>query len=142
MMIDRQQLFGTDLRVTMSALGFDLVGNNLGDLQLARGNDNIVQALTLRLMVRRGELARLGWPDYGSRLHELIGEPNNRRTHLKVMAFARAAIEQDPRVREVSEVRVQLIAGERDTARLMMEIALIDAPNPVNLVYDLVLEAP
>jgi phage baseplate assembly protein W len=142
MIIDRQQLFGADLRVTMSALGFDLVGNNLGDLQLARGNDNIVQALTLRLMVRRGELARLGWPDYGSRLHELIGEPNNRRTHLKLMAFARAAIEQDPRVREVSEVRVQLIAGERDTARLMIEIALIDAPTPVNLVYDIVLEAP
>jgi phage baseplate assembly protein W len=141
-MIDRQQLFGADLRVTMSALGFDLVGNNLGDLQLARGNDNIVQALTLRLMVRRGELAKLGWPDYGSRLHELIGEPNNRRTHLKVMAFARAAIEQDPRVREVSEVRVQLIAGERDTVRLMIEIALIDAPTPANLVYDLVLEAP
>jgi phage baseplate assembly protein W len=142
MIIDRQQLFGADLQVTMSALGFDLVGNNLGDLQLARGNDNIVQALTLRLMVRRGELARLGWPDYGSRLHELIGEPNNRRTHLKLMAFARAAIEQDPRVREVSEVRVQLIGGERDTVRLMLEIALIDAPTPLNLVYDLVLEAP
>ena len=141
-MIDRQRLFGADLQLVSRAPGYDLIDNGLGDLRLARGNDNIVQALTLRLLVRRGELALLGWPDFGSRLHELIGQPNTSRTHLKLMAFARAAIEQDARVRQVSEVRVQLIPGERDTARLMMEIALIDAPNPVNLVYDLVLEAP
>jgi phage baseplate assembly protein W len=140
-MIDRQKLFGADLQLVSSAPGYDLTDNGLGDVQLARGNDNIVQALTLRLMVRHGELALLGWPDYGSRLPELIGEPNNRRTHLKIMAFARAAIEQDPRVREVGDVSVQLIPGEHDTVRLMMEIALIEAANPVSLVYDLVLEA-
>jgi phage baseplate assembly protein W len=141
-MTDRQKLFGADLQLAARAPGYDLIDNGLGDLRLARGNDNIEQALTLRLKVRRGELALLGWPNYGSRLHELIGEPNNRRTHLKLMAFARAAIEQDPRVREVSEVRIQPIPGERGTVRLIIEVALIEAPNPVNLVFDLVLEAP
>ena len=56
------------------ASGYDLIGDTAGDIVLALGNDNIMQALTLWLRVRRGELAPLGWPDYGSRLHQLIGE--------------------------------------------------------------------
>ena len=95
---ERVQLFGNDLQIVERAGGMDLLAEAGGDLAVARGNDNIMQALAMRLRVRKGELARLGWADYGSRLHELIGEPNNTRTHVKLMAFARAAIEQDPRV--------------------------------------------
>jgi phage baseplate assembly protein W len=112
-----------------------------GDLDLATGVDNIVQALTLRLLVRRGELAPLGWPDYGSRLHELIGEPNIRRTHLRLMAFAREAVEADPRVAEVRQIRARALRGERDTVRLELEVSLIVEPTPANLVFDVNLEA-
>lgn len=140
----RQALFGNDLLLSEYAGGFDLspahTGGPGGDLALARGNDNIVQALTLRLRVRRGELQPLGWPDYGSRLHELIGEPNVQRTHLKLQAFAREAIEEDPRVLKVLQVSAR--AEERTTVRLMMDIQLIDQPNPLNLVLDLSLEQP
>lgn len=134
--MNRATLFGNDLNIVDRAGGLDLLGDTQGDLELAEGNENIVQALTLRLQVRKGELARLGWADYGSRLHELIGEPNNTRTHVKLMAFARAEIEQDPRVREVTAVESLVIPGERDTVRILMEIALIDEPNPLNLVFD------
>lgn len=134
---ERAALFGDDLRIVERAGGLDLLVDPQGDLALAQGNDNIVQALTLRLRVRKGELARLGWGEYGSRLHELIGEPNNTRTHLKVMAFARAAVEQDPRVREVTAVESKVLPGERDIVRVLMDIALIDEPNPLNLVFDL-----
>ncbi len=133
---ERAALFGSDLQVVERAGGLDLLPDAAGDLALAQGNDNIVQALTLRLRVRKGELARLGWAEYGSRLHELIGEPNNRRTHLKLMAFARAAIEQDARVSKVTSVESMVIAGERDVVRLLMEISLIETPNPLNLVFD------
>ena len=133
---ERAELFGNDLQIVERAGGMDLLAEAGGDLAVARGNDNIMQALAMRLRVRKGELARLGWADYGSRLHELIGEPNNTRTHVKLMAFARAAIEQDPRVREVASVETQVIPGERDVVRLLMEISLIDAPNPLNLVFD------
>lgn len=140
----REKLFGDDLLLSDHAGGFDLSpahdGLAGGDLALAHGNDNIVQALTLRLRVRQGELALLGWPDYGSRLHELIGELNVTRTHLKAQAFARQAIEADPRVREVSKVTSAIPPGERDTVRLSMEIQLIDAPNPLDLVFDLSLQ--
>ena len=131
-------LFGTDLRVDEGATGFDLVAGDRGDLSLVSGSENIVQALTLCLSVRRGELAPLGWPDYGSRLHELIGQPNNERTHLRVMAFARAAVEQDPRVQAVTEVRT--LPGERDTVRVSLEVRLIASPNPIRLVHDVTLE--
>ncbi len=134
MATERARLFGNDLRLGRVGLGADLLPDQAGDLDLAMGNDNIVQALTLRLLVRRGDLARLGWPDYGSRLHELIGEPNIRRTHVRLMAFAREAIEADPRVVEVTQVRA--LPGERDVVRLELEVALIDRPAPLNLVFD------
>jgi phage baseplate assembly protein W len=117
---------------------YDLRPNGAGDLRLAQGNENIIQALTLRLRVRRGELAPLGWPTYGSRLHELIGEPNINRVHVRLMAYARAAIEEDPRVAEVSQVGAS--PGGRDTVRLTMDIRLIDQPNPLNMVFDFDLE--
>jgi phage baseplate assembly protein W len=142
----RQRLFGTDLLLVEYTGGVDLSqrsgGLDGGDLALAAGNDNAVQALTMRLRVRRGELAPLGWPDYGSRLHELIGEPNVPRTHLKLEVFARQAVEADPRVLRVEEVRTSTIPGERDTVRVAMEIRLIDRPSPLNLVFDYPLETP
>ena len=142
----RERLFGDDLLLVDYAAGADLSARSGGlaggDLALARGNDNIVQALTLRLRVRRGELAPLGWPDYGSRLHELIGELNVPRTHLKLQAFARQAVEADPRVARVEDVRTAVLPGERDTVRLLLEVRLIDAPTPLNLVFDFPLEAP
>lgn len=137
---DRSRLFGNDLRLGRIDRGADLVPDSTGDLDLAPGNDNIVQALTLRLLVRQGELARLGWPEYGSRLHELIGELNTRRTHLRLMAFAREAVEADPRVAEVLQIRADVLPGDRDVVRLSLEILLIDRPNPLNLVFDVQLE--
>jgi phage baseplate assembly protein W len=139
-MTEREKLFGSDLRVAERAPGFDLVRNAAGDIDLAQGNDNIVQALTLRLRVRRGELAPLGWPGYGSRLHELIGEPNNSRTQVILMAHARTAIEQDPRVSEVKDVRAEVLPGDREAVRVFMDISLIDSPVPLNLVFDVSLE--
>jgi phage baseplate assembly protein W len=140
MTTERQRLFGDDLGLYGRGEGYDLRADGAGDLGLARGNENIVQALTLRLRVRRGELAPLGWPAYGSRLHELIGEPNTNRTHVRLMAYARSAIEEDPRVAEVSEVTA--LRGERDSVRLTMEIRLIDRPSLLNMVFDFDLEAP
>src|SRR5215813_4701930 len=129
-MAERAQLFGTDLQVAERAMGFDTVSSPRGDLQLVAGNDNIIQALTLRLLVRRGELAPLGWPDYGSRIHELIGEPNNQRTRLILMAHARAALTQDPRVLDIPRIEA-LAGGERDVVRLDLDVTLIDQQTPL-----------
>jgi phage baseplate assembly protein W len=108
-------------------------------MALTQDTANISQALTLRILVRRGELARLGWPDFGSRVHELIGEPNNLRTRTRLMAFARTAIEGDARVVEVTTIKAE--PAERSLVRLEMDIQLISEPTPLNLVVDIDLEA-
>ncbi|MFH7245302.1 MAG: GPW/gp25 family protein [Spirulina sp.] len=139
--MERDVLFGQDLLLHNRFGGLDLGSDGNRDLGLATGYDNAIQALTLRLRVRQGELAPLGWPTYGSRLHELIGTPNTPPTHLKLMAYARAAITADPRVAEIVDIQTQVIPGERNTVRLLMDIRLIDSPTPLNLVFDLNLEA-
>ncbi len=133
----RELLFGTDLALADMASGLDLGVAHSGDLALAVGNDNIVQALRLRLQVRKGELAPLGIPAYGSRLHELLGEPNNQRTRVIAMGHARAAVEQDPRVAKVLQVLTDTPVGDRDTLRISMDIELIAQNTPINLVFDL-----
>lgn len=136
---DRLKLFGTDLLLASRAGGYDLVPDYQGDMALTQSTDNISQALTLRILVRRGDLARLGWPDFGSRVHELIGEPNNLRTRTRLMAFARNAIERDPRVVEITNIKAE--PTERSLVRLEMDIQLISEPNPLNLVVAIDLEA-
>ena len=137
---ERETLFGADLKLEDRAPGFDLMPGGTGDLDLVQGNDNIIQALIMHLRVRKGELALLGWPDYGSRIHELIGEPNIARTHVKLMAFADSAIKQDPRVSDIEDIRTLVLPGEQNVVRVHMEILLINQPNPLNLIYDVPLE--
>jgi phage baseplate assembly protein W len=136
---ERLKLFGIDLLLASRAGGYDLVPDYQGDIALTQSTDNISQALTLRILVRRGELARLGWPDFGSRVHELIGEPNNLRTRTRLMAFARNAIERDPRVVEITNIKAE--PTERSLVRLEMDIQLINEPHPLNLVVAIDLEA-
>jgi phage baseplate assembly protein W len=136
MTIERERIFGNDLKLAEQAQGLDLSIASGGDVALASGNDNIIQALLLRLRVRKGELALLGWADYGSRLHELIGEPNNNRTQTILMGHARSAIEADPRVLRVSNIEALVLPGERDLVRLNIEVQLIATKTPLNLVFD------
>jgi len=141
---DPRKLFGIDLALRDGAGGADLTlegpARGSGDIALAVGNDNLVQALTMRLQIRRGELAALGWPDYGSRLHELIGQPNLPRTQLKAQVFAREAIEADPRVEAVAGIDVLRIPGERQVLRLSILVQAITERQPLNLVFDLALD--
>ncbi len=144
MALTRQTLFGTDLLLRDGAGGADLglqgpVGAS-GDIARASGNANIVQALTMRLRVQKGELTLLGWPDFGSRLHELIGQPDLPRTRLKAQVFARDAVEADPRVLKVEAVDVVRLPGERQVLRLMLTVRVISLPQPLNLVYALALD--
>ena len=52
----------------------------LMDLGVVSGLDNLGQAVILRLLTPKGELAPLAHPEYGSRLHELVGRQNTATT--------------------------------------------------------------
>lgn len=133
------QRFGADLRLTAAGPGLrDVQVVASGDLGTVDGPDAAVQALTLRLLVRRGELGPLGWPDYGSRLHELIGEPDVPRTRLRLAQYARAAIADDWRVQEVAELAV---STNRFEARIDLQVVLASTPDPLRLTVSVPLEA-
>lgn len=131
----RELIFGSDLGLIAISGTYDLVVAPSGDLALARGNVNIEQALSLRLAVSVGELADLGFPDYGSRLDEVKGQPNIQRTRVRALGLARSAVEQDPRVRQV--LRTEARPGQQDLLQIEMEIELIYENTPSNLVFDL-----
>lgn len=98
--------FGTDLRVVFRPTGEADVAVAIHDLEIVSGTDNLIQALTLRLLVWRGELAALGHPRYGSRVHELLGEPLDRANLELLRRHVRRALMADPRVADVPQVEV------------------------------------
>jgi len=138
----------TDLALSRRAAGVqtsDRQGVDLllagGDLMLADGRRNLAQALLNRLYTRRGALTQLGHPGYGSRLHQLVGEPDTRRTRALAEFYAREALTADPRVKEVAAVT--FATPDRTTLErhvLSMEITVVPtegAPLTVALAANL-----
>lgn len=107
--------FGTDLRLIFprGSEGADLAVG-LQDLETVSGVENLVQALTLRLLIDRGELDGLGHPRYGSRIRDLIGEPLDRANLELLRRYVRQELQRDPRVEEVLQVRVTPHEPTRD----------------------------
>jgi phage baseplate assembly protein W len=107
----------------------------------ARGVDNMRQAIANRLKTRQGELAALGHPGYGSRHHELIGEPNVPRTRNLIKLYVLQALRDEPRIEKV--LRVDVFAERsppRDVVRIELDVRLIDVPTALNLVFPFSLE--
>ncbi|WP_293023992.1 GPW/gp25 family protein [Moorena sp. SIO3I8] len=74
------------------------------DLATATGLDNLAQAILNRLYTRKGELAALGHPNYGSRLHLLVGEQNNNRLRSLANLYIRECLAQEPRIEEIKAI--------------------------------------
>jgi phage baseplate assembly protein W len=105
------------------------------DLLLADGLDNLEQALANRLKTRKGELAGLGHPDYGSRHHELIGEPNVERTRNLIKLYILQALRDEPRIEGVLKATVRAEHDPpREVVRIELSLRVRGVPDPLNLV--------
>jgi phage baseplate assembly protein W len=136
-------LLGRDLllRYTSSSGFFedaDLLDRARGvdrDLERADGLANLEQALANRLKTRKGELTALGHPDYGSRHHELIGEPNIDRTRHLIKLYILQALRDEPRIEKVLSAQVSAEQQPpRETVRIELELRVRGEPHPLNLV--------
>lgn len=118
--------FGTDLRLVFArgSEGADLACG-LQDLETVSGLDNLVQALTLRLLVDRGELQGLGHPRYGSRIRDLIGEPLDRPNLELLRRYVRQELLRDPRVEEVLQVSVTPHDSRRDGVDVVARVRAV-----------------
>ncbi|RLT44685.1 MAG: DUF2634 domain-containing protein [Chloroflexi bacterium] len=101
----------TDLFLTRRAFGSQVgdrdavdLDRERGDLRLVSGRENLAQAIVNRLLTRQGELTGLGHPDYGSRLYQLVGEPNTRRTQALAAHYIRESLAAETRIREVTAI--------------------------------------
>ncbi|MEM9556639.1 MAG: GPW/gp25 family protein [Acidobacteriota bacterium] len=113
------------------------------DLATVAGLDNLQQALIHRLKTHHGELAALGHPEFGSRHHELIGEPNTERTRNLIKLRVLQALRREPRVTSVLRLDVRPAhRPPRDTVRIEAELEIIDQPEPLALVVPFSLVGP
>ena len=97
--------FGRDLDMTSNVAYYNRYGtsdevlglthNFAGDIETVQGIDNLRQALTARLLTRKGSL--LLHPDYGSNLHELFGKADEVSMKLIEIEVCRV-VQTDSRV--------------------------------------------
>ena len=137
---------GTDLELSYAGPGgyfedADLTTVRAGDrarradLGVVREVPAAEQLLANRLKTQRGELASLGHPDYGSRHHELIGQPNTERTRNLIKLYVLEALGREPRVEKVLGVAVYAPHDPpRDQVRIELDVLLIEQDNPLNFV--------
>jgi phage baseplate assembly protein W len=145
--------FGTDLRLLLDLEhvkssrdpGHDLAVSRRPetgqvDLDTWSSVDNLVQVLFLRFLTPAGELAILGHPNYGSRLHELIGELNTETNRNRAKLYVLQVLAAEPRVQEVLSVKVT--QSKRDRTQMDIDVSLlaIDSDTPLNLVFPFFLE--
>jgi phage baseplate assembly protein W len=155
------ELFGTDLRLlpdldraSSRSEGHDLMTLERPeraspdddrvpvDLRTLAGNENLVQALILRLLTPAGELAPLGHPRYGCRLHELVGELNNETTRNRAKLYVLQALAEEPRIREVAAVSVTPSPRDPVQVEVRMTLVPIGEPAALNLVFPFSLAGP
>lgn len=111
--------FGTDLKLLVNRAvqhsrhrGSDLSTTTRpesGGTDLARLADveNLKQALLLRFLTAVGELAPLGHSRYGSRLYELLGQPNTEINRYRAKLYVLESLAAEPRVAKVLSVEVR-----------------------------------
>jgi phage baseplate assembly protein W len=113
----------------------------LRDLLTTDGVSAIEQAIINRLKTRKGELAPLGHAGYGSRHHELIGEPNVERVRNLIKLYVMQALRDEPRIERLLRVDVRPDHDPpRETVRISISARLIGEQTPLNLVVPFSLE--
>jgi phage baseplate assembly protein W len=126
-------------QMTSDREGIDLAIER-GDIRLVSGRPNLAQAIVNRLLTRQGELEDLGHPDYGSRLYQLIGEPNSRRTRALAELYIREALANEPRIREIVAISFSPLVvplEKRSTLDVAIAVLLHDQDAPLTVTVAL-----
>jgi phage baseplate assembly protein W len=105
-------------------LHVDLKLSSSGDIAVISGKDNVLQSIVNRLNTRRGELAELGHPEYGSNLDDVIGMPNTPDTLRIIETYVRDALREERRIESVVRVEAKFVDGKPDTVVVEMDVRL------------------
>ena len=105
----------------------------LWDVTRSSGRDNLRQAIEIRLLTPKGELAALGHPEYGSRLPELVGQPNTETTQNLAKLFVIEALKQERRIQKIISVDVSAAQTSDCSARSSKVTAALPPPVPTTV---------
>ena len=103
------------------------------DFALIDGRDNLGQALVMRILTPLGELARLGHPAYGSRVHAVVGSGNTDTVRNLLRLYILEAVLREPRVDEVIQLTVTPAAGTRQTVDVSLIVSPVGASDSVQV---------
>ncbi|WP_377473748.1 MAG: DUF2634 domain-containing protein [Microcoleus anatoxicus] len=107
------------------------------DLATVTKIDNLSQAILNRLYTRKGELASLGHPDYGSRLYLLVGELNNIKTQGLANIYIRECLHQESRIDEIIDIVFEPPSRLKDPntlkAKIIVKVVDLDTPLTLNI---------
>lgn len=106
---------------------------NTRDFKLVSDRGNLAQAVIVRLLTPRGELATLAHPDYGSRLPELIGTQRTETTRNLAKLYVIEALKQERRIAEIVQVKVSDQPGDRFRINIFIQIKPINDSRIIDL---------
>jgi phage baseplate assembly protein W len=107
------------------------------DLTTLDDRQNLAQALILRLLTPRGSLKALGHGEYGSRLHELIGQPKNPATRNLCRAFILEVVAQEPRVENKAvEISFDPLQEQVDSFVFTLAVLAIRDGDPLSVTLE------
>ena len=103
------------------------------DFATVSERDTLAQAIVMRLLTPKGELAALGHPSYGSRLHEIVGAPNTETTLNRAKLFVIEALKQERRIDKILDVSVIRHPSERQLILIRAEVLAIGQARALTL---------
>lgn len=103
------------------------------DLSVSSDLDNLRQAIEIRLLTPKGELAALGHADYGSRLPDLIGQPNTETNRNLAKLYVIEALKQERRIEKIVSVEVTLAPGQRQLIKIFLQVKAIGVQSVIDL---------
>lgn len=131
---------GKDIKIVVRDPGYDLDISPTGDLETIGEEYNLAQAIIMRLNTMQGELRDLGHSSYGSRLSELIGEPNNERTRELARIYALESVTRDPRVEEVVGISAEMFKDDPRQININISVKAKGLTTILNMVFPFYLE--
>lgn len=103
------------------------------DLATVSGYRNLAQAVIIRLLTPRGELAPLGHPEFGSRLHELVGKPNNTAHRALMKLFILDSLSAEPRIKPGTKVAIEPLRGTFDAVAVTLDVSPVGDSSTVTI---------
>lgn len=118
-------------------------GDLVRDMVLTEGMDNAIQALIHRIKTVKGELTDLGHPEYGSRHHELIGQPNTENNRNLVKLYILQALANEARIEKIHKADILFDRRHApDRVEIALTLSFIGVQPPQNLVVPFNFEGP